>query len=187
VDAARKRGLRVGFEFSTRWWTAAAWRASLPIWRIATSMARFPCAATGYVPSAPTSRNVREYAVNAFSEVVEKYQVDWVESAIVLMDEAGRAAARWVAADAFAPACKKAAPGFGVRSGEDPGGIAERIRRRSRSSPQWQQFRYDSVVAFYKHCTRGAQAKPGAVLRYNMHAKNLATLGVDSRAAETAS
>ena len=45
---------------------------------------------------------------------------------------------------------------------------------------QWQQFRFDSVNAFYAMLHAAVhKAKPGIVLRYNMHAKNPRDFGVD--------
>jgi hypothetical protein len=45
---------------------------------------------------------------------------------------------------------------------------------------QWQQFRFASVAAFYKILQPAVhKAKPGTVLRYNMHAKNPRDFGVD--------
>ena len=131
-------------------------------------------------PVCPNQPDVREYAVNAFAEVIEKYQVDWVESAIVLMDEAlGGSPARGGGC-LYAAACKRAAPG---RFGVDLEKIQAALLKDPASQPelgQWQQFRFASVAAFYKMLHAAVhKAKPDTVLRYNMHAKNPRDFGVD--------
>jgi len=153
VDAARKRGLRVGFEFS---------HSLVDKQRVESEFADL------------ANRNLH----GEFSEVVEKYQVDWVESAIVLMDEAVGGSPVG-GGGCFCAACKKAAPGFGV----DLEKIQAALLKDPTSQPelrQWQQFRFASVAAFYKMLQPAVhRAKPGTVLRYNMHAKNPRDFGVD--------
>jgi hypothetical protein len=178
VDAARKRGLRVGFEFSHSLVDKQRVEGEFADLANHNILGEITHVRDWLRPVCPNQPDVREYAVAAFSEVVEKYGVDWVESAIVLMDEAvGGSPAR--GGGCFCAACKKAAPGFGV----DLEKIQAALLKDPASQPelgQWQQFRYDSVVAFYKMLHAAVhKAKPGTVLRYNMHAKNPRDFGVD--------
>jgi hypothetical protein len=178
VDAARKRGLRVGFEFShslvdkQRVEGEFADLANRNIHGEITHVRQW------LRPVCPNQPDVREYAVAAFTEVIEKYNVDWVESAIVLMDEAvGGSPAG--GGGCFCTSCNKAAPGFGV----DLEKIQAALLKDPTSQPelaQWQQFRFASVGGFYKMLQPAVhKAKPGTVLRYNMHAKNPRDFGVD--------
>jgi len=178
VDAARKRGLRVGFEFShslvdkQRVEGEFADLANRNIHGEITHVRKW------LRPVCPNQPDVREYAVNAFTEVIEKYNVDWVESAMVLMDEAVGGSPVG-GGGCFCAACKKAAPGFGI----DLEKIQAALLKDPASQPelgQWQQFRFASVAAFYKVLHAAVhKAKPGIVLRYDMHAKNIRDFGAD--------
>jgi hypothetical protein len=178
VDAARKRGLRVGFEFSHSLVDKQRVEGEFADLANRNIQGEITHVRNWLRPVCPNHEDVREYAVNAFTEVVEKYKVDWVESAIVLMDEAvGGSPAR--GGGCFCAACKKAAPGFGI----DLEKIQAALLKDPASQPelgQWQQFRFASVAAFYKVVHEAIhKAKPGTVLRYDIHAKNPRDFGVD--------
>jgi hypothetical protein len=178
VDAARKRGLRVGFEFSHSVVDKQRVEGEFADLANRNIHGEITHVRDWLRPVCPNHADVREYAVNAYTEVVEKYQVDWVESAMVLMDEAvGGSPAR--GGGCFCAACKQAAPGFGV----DLEKIQAALLKDPAAQPelgQWLQFRYDSVNAFYKELHAAVhKTKPGIVLRYNMHAKNPKDFGVD--------
>lgn len=178
VDAARKRGLRVGFEFSHSLVDKQRVEGEFADLANRNIHGEITHVRNWLRPVCPNQPDVREYAVNAFSEVIEKYDVDWVESAIVLMDEAvGGSPAG--GGGCFCSACKKAAPGFGV----DLEKIQAALLKDPTSQPelgQWQQFRFASVAAFYKVLHPAIhKVKPGIVLRYDIHAKNIRDFGVD--------
>jgi hypothetical protein len=178
VDTARKRGLRVGFEFSHSLVDKQRVEGEFADLANRNLHGEITHVRDWLRPVCPNQPDVREYAVNAFTEVIQKYQVDWVESAIVLMDEAvGGSPSR--GGGCFCTACKKAAPGFGV----DLEKIQAALLKDPAAQPelgQWQQFRFASVAAFYKILQPAVhKAKPGTVLRYNMHAKNPRGFGVD--------
>ncbi|HWB32828.1 MAG TPA: hypothetical protein VG714_06625 [Acidobacteriaceae bacterium] len=178
VDAARRRGLRVGFEFSHSLVDKQRVEGEFADLANRNLQGEITHVRDWLRPVCPNQPDVREYAVAAFTEVIEKYDVDWVESAIVLMDEAaGGSPAR--GGGCFCAACRKAAPEFGV----DLEKVQAVLRKDPAAQPelgQWQQFRYASVVAFYKELHAAVhKAKPGIVLRYNMHAKNPRDFGVD--------
>jgi hypothetical protein len=178
VDAARKRGLRVGFEFSHSLVDKQRVEGEFADLANRNIHGEITHVRDWLRPVCPNHKDTREYAVAAYTEVVEKYQVDWVESAMVLMDEAvGGSPAR--GGGCFCAACKQAAPGFGV----DLEKIQAALLKDPAAQPelaQWLQFRYDSVDAFYKMLHAAVhKAKPGIVLRYNMHAKNPRDWGVD--------
>jgi hypothetical protein len=178
VDAARKRGLRVGFEFSHSLVDKQRVEGEFADLANRNIHGEITHVRDWLRPVCPNHPDTREYAAAAYTEVVEKYQVDWVESAMVLMDEAvGGSPAR--GGGCFCAACKQAAPGFGV----DLEKIQAALLKDPAAQPelgQWLQFRYDSVNAFYKMLHAAVhKAKPGIVLRYNMHAKNPRDWGVD--------
>jgi hypothetical protein len=178
VDAARKRGLRVGFEFSHSLVDKQRVEGEFSDLANRNIHGEITHVRNWLRPICPNHPDTREYAAAAFTEVIEKYDVDWVESAIVLMDEAvGGSPAG--GGGCFCAGCKKAAPGLGV----DLEKIQAALLKDPASQPelaQWQQFRFDSVNAFYTKLHAAAhQAKPGIVLRYNMHAKNPRDFGVD--------
>ena len=178
VDAARKRGLRVGFEFSHSLVDKQRVEGEFADLANRNIHGEITHVRNWLRPVCPNQPDVREYAVNAFSEVIEKYDVDWVESAIVLMDEAvGGSPAG--GGGCFCSACKKAAPGFGV----DLEKIQAALLKDPTSQPelgQWEQFRFASVAAFYKVLHPAIhKVKPGIVLRYDIHAKNIRDFGVD--------
>jgi hypothetical protein len=178
VDAARKRGLRVGFEFSHSLVDKQRVEGEFADLANRNINGEITHVRNWLRPVCPNQPDVREYAVAAFTEVIEKYDVDWVESAMVLMDEAvGGSPAR--GGGCFCAACKKAAPGFGI----DLEKIQAALLKDPTSQPelaQWQQFRFASMAAFYKILHAAVhKAKPGIVLRYNMHAKNPRDFGVD--------
>jgi hypothetical protein len=178
VDAARKRGLRVGFEFSHSLVDKQRVEGEFADLANRNIHGEITHVRDWLRPVCPNHKDTREYAAAAYTEVVEKYQVDWVESAMVLMDEAvGGSPAR--GGGCFCAACKQAAPGFGV----DLEKIQAALLKDPAAQPelaQWLQFRYDSVNAFYKMLHAAVhKAKPGIVLRYNMHAKNPRDWGVD--------
>ena len=178
VDAARKRGLRVGFEFSHSLVDKQRVEGEFADLANRNIHGEITHVRNWLRPVCPNQPDVREYAVNAFSEVIEKYDVDWVESAIVLMDEAvGGSPAG--GGGCFCSACKKAAPGFGV----DLEKIQAALLKDPTSQPelgQWEQFRFASVAAFYKVLHPAIhKVKPGIVLRYDIHAKNIHDFGVD--------
>jgi hypothetical protein len=178
VDAARKRGLRVGFEFSHSLVDKQRVEGEFADLANRNIHGEITHVRNWLRPVCPNQPDVREYAANAFTEVIEKYNVDWVESAIVLMDEAvGGSPAG--GGGCFCAACKKAAPGFGI----DLEKIQAALLKDPASQPelsQWQQFRFASVAAFYKMLQPAVhRAKPGTVLRYDIHARNIRDFGVD--------
>jgi hypothetical protein len=177
VDAARRRGLRVGFEFSHSLVDKQRVEGEFADLANRNIHGEITHVRNWLRPVCPNQPDVRQYAAAAFTEVIEKYGVDWVESAIVLMDEAvGGSPA---AGGCFCIACKKAAPGLGI----DLEKIQAVLLKDPASQPelaQWQQFRYASVNSFYTMLHAAVhKAKPGIVLRYNMHAKNPRDFGVD--------
>ena len=109
-------------------------------------------------PVCPNQPDVREYAANAFTEVMGE-----------VPGRLGRArrSSRWTRRSARSPArgggcfcaaCKKAAPAFGF----DLEKIQAALLKDPDSNPnlgQWQQFRFASVAAFYQTpnwwCTKG--------------------------------
>jgi len=177
ADAARRRGLRLGMEFShalcdkMRVEGEFADVAERDIHGDITHVRNW------LRPICPNHPDTREYAVAAFTEVVEEYKLDWVESCIVSMDEAvGGSPQR---GGCFCDACKRAAKGMGV----DLDHIQKALLADPAAQPelgQWIQFRFDSVDNFYKAIHAAVRkARPGIEVRYNMHAKNPRDWGVD--------
>lgn len=174
VDAARRRGLRVGVENS---------HALVDTERAEGIYADCACRdLRGDIvhvrpwlhPLCPNNPDVRAYVLALYSDLTVNYGLDYVVSAIVSFEQGGPEKA-----GCFCPSCIRAAAGEGLD--------LERVRRDLSADPQsqparerWQAFRISSTARFYRDLHAGRHAlNPGIDLRYSQHMADPADWGVD--------
>ena len=176
VDAARKRGLKVGIEISHTLVDKERAEGELADIVERNIHGEITHVRPWLRPICPNHPDTRAYAVALFSDLVANYDPDFVMSCIVTMDEGGPDKGA-----CFCASCKKAAAAQGIDF--------EKIQAALLADPQaqpardeWQNFRCDSVARFYKEIHGAVHAlKPAIDLRYNMHqtARNPLDWGID--------
>jgi len=173
VDAARRRGLRVGVENShalvdkERAEGEFADLAGLNIHGEITHVR------TWLRPLCPNHPAVREYAVAEFSELVENYGVDYLMSAVVSFDEGGP-----LEGGCFCGACRLAAK----EAGFDLPSAQKALLADPNSQPalaDWRNFRFQSTARYYRAIHERLHAlKPSVDLRYSQHMSDPVQWGV---------
>jgi hypothetical protein len=164
VDAARRRGLRVGVENS---------HALVDKQRAEGEFA--DCAGRdlhGEIthvrpwlrPLCPNNPDVREYAVALYSDLVVNYGLDYVMSAIVSFEDGGPALG-----GCFCPSCQRAARDVGL----DLPQAQQALLADPQAQPalaDCQNFRFQSTARFYQAIHDRLHAlKPTVDLRYSQH------------------
>lgn len=173
VDAARRRGLRVGVENSH-----ALVDKERAEGELADCASRDIHGAITHVrgwlrPLCPNHPDVREYASALVSDLVANYGVDYVMSAVVSFEQGGPAQA-----GCFCPSCRNAARAHGLD--------LEAVQRALLADPQaqpalddWREFRVQSTARFYQALHARAHAlQAGVDLRYSQHMANPEDWGV---------
>ena len=174
VDAARRRGLRVGVENS---------HALVDKGRAEGEFA--DCAGRDIQGDithvrpwlrvlCPNHPDVREYAGALYADLTVNYGVDYVTSAIVSFDEGGPERG-----GCFCASCHRTAQEWGFD--------LARAQRALRADPlsesaltDWRNFRFRSTARFYQSLHDRLHAlKPGLDLRYSQHMNDPAQWGVN--------
>jgi len=179
VDAARRRGLRVGVENSHA--LVDKQRAEGEFADCASRNIRGEIThVRGWLrPLCPNHPDVREYALAMYSDLVVNYGVDYAVSAIVSFEQGGP-----VEAGCFCPSCQRAAREMGF----DLAKAQQALLADPKAEPaltDWQNFRVRSTVRFYQAIHDRLHAlKPAIDLRYSQHMSNPAEWGIDLAAME---
>jgi len=174
VDAARRRGIKVGVENS---------HALVDKERAEGEFA--DCASRdlqgeithvrGWLrPLCPNHPEVREYTTALVSDLIVNYGMDYVMSAIVSFEQGGP-----VQAGCFCSSCHRAAQEHGL----DLAQVRRALLADPRAQPalaEWQDFRVQSTARFYQALHARAHAlRPDADLRYSQHMSNPAEWGIN--------
>jgi hypothetical protein len=173
VDAARRRGLRVGVENSHA--LVDKGRAE---GEFADCAGRDIHGGITHVrpwlrPLCPNHPDVTAYAASLYSDLAVNYGVDYVMSAIVSFEEGGPERA-----GCFCRSCHQAAQAQGF----DLAQAQRALLADPQSQPalaDWRNFRFQSTARFYQALHQRLHAlKPGLDLRYSQHMSNPAEWGV---------
>jgi hypothetical protein len=173
VDAARRRGLRVGVENSH-----ALVDKERAEGEFADCVGRNIHGEITHVrpwlrPLCPNHPDVRDYAVAMYSELVATYDVDYLMSAIVSFDEGGAGEG-----GCFCASCHRAAQEVGF----DLPKAQQALLADPNSQPalaDWRNFRFHSTARFYQAIHDRVHAlKPSVDLRYSQHMSDPAQWGV---------
>jgi hypothetical protein len=173
VDAARRRGLRVGVENSHALVDKERAEGEFADCAGRNIHGEITHVRTWLRPLCPNHPDVREYAVALYSDLVANYGVDYVMSAIVSFDEGGPAQG-----GCFCASCRRAAREVGF----DLPKAQQALLADPTSQPalaDWQNFRLHSTARFYRAIHDRLHAlKPGIDLRYSQHMSDPAEWGV---------
>jgi hypothetical protein len=176
VDAARKRGLKVGVEISHTLVDKERAEGELADVVERNIHGEITHVRPWLRPICPNHPDTRAYAIALFSDLVANYDPDFVMSCIVSMDEGGPDKGA-----CFCPACKKAATEHGFDLAKAQTALLANPRDQP-AATDWQNFRCDSVARFYAGIHDAVHAlKPVIDLRYNMHqnGRNPLDWGID--------
>jgi hypothetical protein len=173
VDAARRRGLRVGVENSHALVDKERAEGEFADLVERNIHGEITHVRSWLRPLCPNHPDVPEYAVALYSDLVANYGVDYVMSAVVSFDEGGPAQGA-----CFCDACRRAAG----EEGFDLGKAQQALLANPTSQPalaDWQNFRYRSTARFYRAIhDRLHGLKPAIDLRYSQHMSDPAEWGV---------
>ena len=164
VDAARRRGLRVGVENSHALVGKGRAEGELADCAGRNIHGEITHVRPWLRPLCPNHPDVREYAVALYSDLVANYGLDYAMSAIVSFDEGGPEQG-----GCFCASC--------VRAAGEEGFDLPRAQRALLADPraeparsEWQNFRVRSTARFYLAIHDRLHAlRPGIDLRYNQH------------------
>ncbi|MGD1031752.1 MAG: twin-arginine translocation signal domain-containing protein [Opitutaceae bacterium] len=173
VDAARRRGLRVGVENSHALVDKERAEGEFADLVERNIHGEITHVRTWLRPLCPNHPDVPEYAVAEFSELATTYGVDYVMSAVVSFDEGGPAQGA-----CFCDACR--------RAGRDMGFDLAKARQALLADPDsqpaladWQDFRFQSTARYYRAIHDRLHAlKPAIDLRYSQHMSDPVEWGV---------
>jgi hypothetical protein len=177
VDAARRRGLRVGVENSHALVDKVRAEGEFADCVERDIRGEITHVRPWLRPLCPNHPDVREYAAALYSDLAVNYGLDYVMSAIVSFDEGGPTRGA-----CFCDSCRRAAVDFGFD--------LPRAQRALLADPaaqpagaQWQNFRIQSTARFYRGLhQRLHELSPAIDLRYSQHMSNPADWGVDLNA-----
>jgi hypothetical protein len=173
VDAARRRGLRVGVENSHALVDKGRAEGEFADCAGRNIHGEITHVRTWLRPLCPNHPDVAEYAGNLYSDLIANYGVDYVTSAIVSFDEGGPDRG-----GCFCASCRRAAEATGF----DLPRAQRALLADPRSQPalaDWQNFRFQSAARFYQGLHARLHAlKPGIDLRYSQHMSDPAEWGI---------
>jgi hypothetical protein len=174
VDAARRRGLRVGVENSHALVDKQRAEGEFADCASRNIHGEITHVRPWLRPLCPNHPEVREYAVAMYSELAVSYGVDYAVSAIVSFEQGGP-----VEAGCFCPSCLRAAREMGF----DLAQAQRALLADPRAEPartEWQNFRFQSTARFYQAIHQRLHAlKPDIDLRYSQHMAKPAEWGID--------
>jgi hypothetical protein len=174
ADSARKRGLRLGVENSHALVDKQRAEGEFADLAGRNIHGEITHVRTWLRPLCPNHPEVRDYAVAMFSELVLKYGVDYIQSAVVSFDEGGPEEG-----GCFCDACHRAAQeaGFDLRHAQ------QALLADPASQPalaDWQNFRFHSSARFYQAIHDRLHAlKPAVDVRYSQHMSDPVEWGID--------
>jgi len=173
VDAARRRGMKVGVENSHALVEATRAEGELSDLVERNIHGEITHVRTWLKPLCPNHPDVPEYASALYAELVATYDVDYVMSAIASFDEGGP-----LKGACFCDSCKRAA----ADSGFDLAMAQQELLADPNSQPalaDWQNFRFQSTARFYRAIHERVHAiKPAIDLRYSQHMTDPVNWGV---------
>lgn len=173
VNAARRRGLRVGVENSHALVDKERAEGEFADLAGRNIHGEITHVRSWLRPLCPNHPDVRDYAVAMYSELVAGYGLDYVMSAIVSFDEGGPEQG-----GCFCDSCRRAAG----EAGFDLARAQRALLADPRAEPartDWQNFRVQSTARFYKAIHGKLRAlKPSIDLRYSQHMSDPAQWGV---------
>ena len=173
VDAARRRGLKVGVENSHALVDKQRAEGEFADLAGRNIHGEITHVRSWLRPLCPNNPEVVEYAINEFSELVETYNVDYLMSAVVSFDEGGAAEG-----GCFCSACRRAAK----EAGFDLPKAQKALLADPNSQPalaDWQNFRFQSTARYYREIHERLHAlKPSVDLRYSQHMSDPVQWGV---------
>ena len=173
VDAARRRGLRVGVENSHALVDKERAEGEFSDLVERNIHGEITHVRTWLRPLCPNHPDVPEYAVAEFSDLVANYGVDYTMSAVVSFDEGGAAQGA-----CFCDSCRRAARDMDF----DLAKAQQALLADPNSQPalaDWQNFRFQSTARFYRAIHDRVHAlKPAVDLRYNQHMSDPVEWGV---------
>ena len=164
VDAAKKRGLRTGLEYSHALVDKQRAEGEFADLAQRNLHGEITHVRDWLRPLCPNHPETPEYALAMSTDVVANHGVDYVMSCVVTFDDGGPERS-----GCFCGHCERAAKAMGL----DLGKIKSALLENPKAEPaltEWQNFRYASTVRFYQNIHSGLHAlKPGIDLRYNLH------------------
>ena len=164
VDAAKKRGLRTGLEFSHALVDKQRAEGEFADLAQRNIHGEITHVRDWLRPLCPNHPETPAYALAMSTDVVANYGVDYVQSCVVTFDDGGPERS-----GCFCARCHEAAHAMGL----DLGKIKSALLANPKAEPvltEWQDFRYASTAQFYRKLHLGLHAlKPGVDLRYNLH------------------
>jgi len=173
VDAARRRGLRVGVENSHALVDKERAEGEFADCAGRNIHGEITHVRTWLRPLCPNHPDVRAYAGNLYSDLVANYGVDYVMSAIVSFDEGGPDRG-----GCFCPSCHRAAAELGF----DLAAAQRALLADPKAQPalaDWRNFRFQSTARFYEALHARVHAlKPDVDLRYSQHMSDPEEWGV---------
>jgi hypothetical protein len=173
VDAARRRGLKVGVENSHALVDRERAEGEFADLVERNIHGEITHVRTWLRPLCPNHPDVPEYAAALFSDLVANYDVDYVMSAIASFDEGGP----WKGA-CFCDSCRRTAK----EAGFDLAKAQQALLADPNSQPalaDWQNFRFHSTARFYRAIHERVHAlKPAIDLRYSQHMTDPVNWGV---------
>jgi hypothetical protein len=176
TDAARKRGLKVGAEFSHALVDKERAEGQFKDVAQRNINGEITHVRDWLRPLCPNHPATPEFALAMSTDLIRNYGVDYVQSCVVTFDDGGP-----LRSGCFCDNCRKA----GTEMGYDLAQIQASLLKDPTAQPaltQWQDFRYRATANFYKTLHAGVHAiKPGVDLRYNAHmtARNALAWGVN--------
>jgi len=176
VDAARKRGLKVGVEISHALVDKARAEGEFADIVERNIHGEISRVRDWLRPLCPNHPDTRAYAVALLTDLVANYDPDFVMSCTVSMDEGGPDKGA-----CFCPSCKQAATEHGFDLGKAQAALLADPHAQP-AAGNWQNFRCDTVARYYQVLHDAVHAiKPKIDLRYNMHqnARNPLDWGID--------
>ncbi|HEU5077615.1 MAG TPA: hypothetical protein VFT72_00285 [Opitutaceae bacterium] len=176
-DAARKRGMKVGVEFSHALIDRERMAGELadlsqldlhgkPVAGAAIKWLQAPC---------PNHPETIEYLLALVTDTVADHGVDYVQSCMMTFDPATPERG----GGCFCQHCRKAAPDFGVDLEKVQAALLADVHD-SAALASWNEFRYASVARLYQKLhSRMHELRATSDLRYNLHSHSYAYYGVN--------
>ena len=177
VDAARKRGLKVGLELSHALIDRERMEGELA--DLATRDVHGEVPKVGRIkwltPPCPNHPATLEYLTSLATDSVANYGIDYLQSCIMLFDPATPE----IGGGCFCEHCRAAAPGFGFDLGKIQAALLV-DPRDDRATAGWDGFRFASVARAYREIHDVAhRLKPSIDVCYNHHSRSYPLYGIN--------
>jgi len=164
VEAARKRGLKTGVEISHVTLDRERAERDFPDVVERNIHGELTHVRPQFRPICPNNPDALAYDLALWGDLAANYDLDYFQSCTISFDEGGPDKGA-----CFCDSCKKVA----LENGFDLAKAQIVLLANPRAEPeagQWQKFREESVVRYYKAVRAAIHAsKPKADLRYNVH------------------